>query len=128
MPSSPSSPPTPVAEREPEEPRTYAITGGRTQVNYVLRLETQVMPAGTTTQLSAESAQVLAACGERRSVSVAEIAAALNRPLWAVKVLIGDLLDIGALLLPRSVSDSPGQDPAILRLVLAGLKRQAQQA
>lgn len=123
MPLSQSSPPTAVAEPTPQEPRTYAITGGRTRANHVLHLETQLVPGNTAPkQLSAEAAQVLAACG-RRSVSVAEIAAALNRPLWAAKVLIGDLLDTNALRMPPSASANPERDPHILRLVLDGLRK-----
>lgn len=114
-----------VAEPTPQEPRTYAITGGRTRAHHALRLETQLLPgpAGDL-PLSAEARQVLAACSSR-SASVAEIAHAIGRPVWAAKVLISDLLDTGALLLPRSASTRPGSDPHILRRVLEGLRRQA---
>lgn len=125
MPLSQTSGPTAVAEPAPQEPRTYAITGGRTRADYVLQLETQLMPGvARDQQLSAEAAQVVATCGTR-SVSVAEIAATIDRPMWAAKVLIGDLLDTGALRLPPCASTDPGSDPNILRLVLAGLRRWA---
>lgn len=110
-----------IPDPAPREPRTYVVTGGRTSVDHVLHLETQVIPADTGTRpLYAEEAQVLDACGER-SVSVAEIAATIRRPVWAAKVLIGDLLDIGALLLPLMASATPGSDVDILRRVLEGL-------
>lgn len=125
MPLSPSGQTPAVAELMPQEPRTYAITGGRTRARHVLRVETQLLPGlASDLHLSAEARQVLAACSSR-SASVAEIAHAIGRPVWAAKVLISDLLDTGALLLPRSASTDPGSDPHILRLVLEGLKRQA---
>jgi hypothetical protein len=122
MPLSQSSPTTAVAEPSPQEPRTYAITGGRTRQNYELHLETQLMP-GTpgAQQISGEVLEVVAACG-RRSVSVAEIAALIKRPVWAAKVLIGDLLDTGALVAPPSAGN-PGSDPAVLRHILARLRQ-----
>ncbi|WUH90285.1 DUF742 domain-containing protein [Streptomyces sp. NBC_00433] len=122
MPLSQSSTTASVAEPSPQEPRTYAITGGRTRVRYELHLETQLMPGTASAQpVSAEARQVVAACG-RRSVSVAEIAAAIRRPVWAAKVLIGDLLDTGALIAPPSASN-PGSDPAVLRHILARLRQ-----
>ncbi|WP_374204282.1 DUF742 domain-containing protein [Streptomyces sp. HPF1205] len=88
-------------------------------------METQLLPGpADDLHLSAEAAQVLAACSAR-SASVAEIAHAIGRPVWAAKVLISDLLDTGALLLPHSASTHPGSDPHILALVLEGLRRQA---
>ncbi|WP_435124414.1 DUF742 domain-containing protein [Actinacidiphila sp. bgisy144] len=114
----------PVAEPTPREPRTYVVTGGRTRSRRVLGLETQVMPAGISAPAAvAEGAQVLLACRGRRSVSVAEVAAALRRPVWAAKILIDDLLDLGVLLLPRTAAAAPGSDVAVLRRVLEGLSR-----
>jgi hypothetical protein len=109
-----------VAEPIPREPRTYAITGGRVRATHVLDLETQLVPGRTAAQrVSTEEAQILAACSAR-SISVAEAAHAIGRPVWAARVLIGDLLDAGALVMPAAAAD-PGRDPAILRRVLEGL-------
>ncbi|WNI19962.1 DUF742 domain-containing protein [Actinacidiphila sp. ITFR-21] len=124
MPLPQTSPPP--AGDEPQEPRTYAVTGGRTRANHTLPLEAQLMAGAPGAQypLSAEAVQVVAACGTR-SVSVAEIAAAIRRPVWAAKVLISDLLDSGALRRPVSAGADPARDPDVLRLVLDGLLRWA---
>ena len=116
---------TAVAEPMPQEPRTYALTGGRTTARHKLQLETQVLPGSSSSEhLPAEARHVLAACGER-SVSVAEIAHTLARPVWAAKVLISDLLDAGVLVLPTTASAHPERDPEILLRVLEGLRRRA---
>ncbi|SFF75091.1 Protein of unknown function [Actinacidiphila alni] len=113
--------PAAVAEPIPREPRTYAITRGRVQTTRDLRLEAQLVPGRHTARrpVSAEEAQILAACSIR-SISVAEAAHTIGRPVWAARVLVSDLLDTGALAMPAA-APAPGRDPAVLRRVLAGL-------
>ena len=124
MPVLPDSDATAVAVPEPQEPRLYAVTGGRTAASRVLHIESLLVlgSTGSTHQLSAEARLVLAVCGQR-SVAVAEIANALGQPVWAAKVLISDLLDIGALLLPTPTNLHPERDPQLLLRVVEGLRR-----
>lgn len=106
----------------PQEPRIYAVTGGRTRADHALHLETQLVAGpARTLNLSPEAAEALAAWNPP-SVSVAEIAAAIRRPVWVAKVLISDLIDAGALFVPPSSSADPGRDRAVLLRVLQGLK------
>jgi len=123
--SVPHASPAAVEDPEPQEPRTYAITGGRTTARYTLRPETLLASGDADAdrdQYSAEHGQILAECGRHAIASVAEIAHAIGLPLFATKILIADLLDTGALCFPRSASAEPGTDIEILRRVRDGLR------
>ncbi len=81
--------------------RTYAVTRGRTKPRHLLALET-VLEAGQGRPGPAqaeECGEILALCRERRR-SVVELAGRLGRPVTAVKVLVSDLLDADALVVP----------------------------
>lgn len=109
--------------------RTYAVTRGRTKPRHLLALET-VLEAGQGRPGPAqaeECGEILALCRERRR-SVVELAGCLGRPVTAVKVLVSDLLDADALVVPltQSYADTgAGSVPSIqmLAAVSAGLKR-----
>ncbi|MGV9548320.1 DUF742 domain-containing protein [Streptomyces ardesiacus] len=109
--------------------RTYAVTRGRTKPRHLLALET-VLEAGQGRPGPAqaeECGEILALCGEHRR-SVVELAGRLGRPVTAVKVLVSDLLDAGALVVPLTQSSADtgaGSGPSIqlLAAVSAGLKR-----
>ncbi|MGQ5596851.1 DUF742 domain-containing protein [Streptomyces sp. ESR1.13] len=105
--------------------RTYAVTRGRTKPRHLLGLET-VLEAGRGRPGPAqaeECEEILALCRERRR-SVVELAGRLGRPVTAVKVLVSDLLDADALVVPLTQSYA-GSGPSIqmLAAVSAGLKR-----
>jgi hypothetical protein len=108
--------------------RPYAITAGRTpssSASAQLDLATQVMtlrsaaePAG----LTPEHLKIRRLC--QRSLSVAELAAHLNLPLGVVRVLCGDLIERGVVIV-RSVSQRPAGAPdhELLQAVLDGLSK-----
>ncbi|MFG2924327.1 DUF742 domain-containing protein [Streptomyces sp. NPDC048305] len=111
--------------------RTYTLTRGRTKPRHLLGLDT-VLEAGSGRPGPAqaeECAEILALCRAHRR-SVTELAGRLGRPVTAVKVLVSDLLDADALVVPvtapyaASGSDSDAVPSAqLLAAVSAGLKR-----
>ncbi|MET8571918.1 DUF742 domain-containing protein [Streptomyces sp. NPDC004783] len=107
--------------------RTYALTRGRTKPRHLLALDT-VLDAGPGRPGPAqveECEEILALCRERRR-SVTELAGRLRRPVTAVKVLVSDLLDADALIVPVTASDTDsdaGPSTQLLAALSAGLKR-----
>ncbi|MFG2430385.1 DUF742 domain-containing protein [Streptomyces sp. NPDC048590] len=111
--------------------RTYTLTRGRTKPRHLLGLDT-VLEAGSGRPGPAqaeECAEILALCRAHRR-SVTELAGRLGRPVTAVKVLVSDLLDADALVVPSTApyaasgSDSDaGPSTQLLAAVTAGLKR-----
>ncbi|WP_405878571.1 DUF742 domain-containing protein [Streptomyces sp. NBC_01136] len=110
--------------------RTYTLTGGRTRPRHTLSLETVLEPGPGRPGpgLPEECGQILGLCQQRR-LSVAELAGTIGRPVTPVKILISDLLDVRALVVPVTdaydSSDSPtGQRPTrqLLEALSAGLK------
>jgi hypothetical protein len=85
--------------------RPYAITGGRTDVELDIGLETQIeaTPRGLASQARYrwEAAQILDVC--RRPVALVEIAASLTLPVGVVRVVIADLERDGAVGVHRPV-------------------------
>ncbi|MFB6940770.1 DUF742 domain-containing protein [Streptomyces sp. NPDC060286] len=81
--------------------RTYTLTGGRTRPRHLLGLET-VLDAGPGRAgpgQAEECEEILDLCREHRR-SVTELAGRLGRPVTAVKILVSDLLDADALVIP----------------------------
>ncbi|WP_405012108.1 DUF742 domain-containing protein [Kitasatospora sp. NBC_01539] len=115
--------------------RPYVITGGRSRPSRnVLALESLVstVPGADTAgaELNREHRRILALCG--RLLAVAEISAHLHLPLSVVKVLVGDLWDLGAVhVLPPATAvhrspDVPRAErlpTALLEEVLVGLRQ-----
>ncbi|MER5639765.1 DUF742 domain-containing protein [Kitasatospora sp. NPDC002227] len=107
--------------------RPYVITGGRSRPSRnVLALESLVCaaPAVVTTAdsgLGREHRRILALC--RELLSVAEIAAHLALPLGVVKVLIGDLWDLGAVQVRPPVERAERLPATLLEEVLLGLRQ-----
>ncbi|MFC4642333.1 DUF742 domain-containing protein [Streptomyces vulcanius] len=81
--------------------RNYTLTGGRTRPRYPLSLETELEPGSGRPGpgLPEECRQILALCQQRRR-SVTELAGTIRRPVATVRVLLSDLLDTGALVVP----------------------------
>ncbi|WP_333743034.1 DUF742 domain-containing protein [Streptomyces ardesiacus] len=105
--------------------RTYTVVRGRTKPRHLLGLET-VLEAGQGRPGPAQAAEceeILSLCRERRR-SVVELAGRLGRPVTAVKVLVSDLLDADALVVPLTQSYAgSGPSTQLLAAVSAGLKR-----
>ncbi|MEU2737327.1 DUF742 domain-containing protein [Streptomyces sp. NPDC059340] len=111
--------------------RTYTLTRGRTKPRHLLGLET-VLDAGPGRPgpgQAEECEDILTLCRERRR-SVTELAGRLGRPVTAVKILVSDLLDADALVVPvtspyaaADADADAGPSPQLLAALSAGLKR-----
>jgi len=109
--------------------RTYALTRGRTRPRHLLDLETMLDPGpGRPGPAQAEECEeILALCRERRR-SVVELAGRLGRPVTAVKILVSDLLEANALVVPLThpyadTGAESGPSTQLLAALSAGLKR-----
>ncbi|MDH6222731.1 DUF742 domain-containing protein [Streptomyces pseudovenezuelae] len=115
--------PAPLPDDTADIVRLYALTDGRTRPRHQLDMDTVLGPGSRSPQgLPEESTRIIALCQERTRPLV-ELAGMLGLHVTAVRVLVSDLIDAGALKLP--VSDTPGEDreAQLLRAVAAGLKR-----
>jgi uncharacterized protein DUF742 len=105
--------------------RPYAITRGRIpSPDITLDLSTQVMALRNTQEpvgLTPEHVTILQLC--QRPLSVAELAAYVKVPLAVVKVLCGDLIERGDVIVrsPSQITQTP--DREVLQAVLDGLYR-----
>ncbi|WP_371480143.1 DUF742 domain-containing protein [Kitasatospora sp. NBC_00315] len=107
--------------------RPYVITGGRSRPSReTLALESLLCasphfsepPAET---LNREHRRILALC--RNLLSVAEVAAHLGLPLGVVKVLVGDLWDLGAVQVLPPAPQAERLPATLLEEVLVGLRQ-----
>ncbi len=106
--------------------RPYAWTRGRTRPAYDLAVETLVSTSDHGRDVAAltsvEHRSVAGLCREPRSV--AEVAALLSLPLGVARVVLGDMADIGLVMVHQtagSAGDVP--DVALMERVLSGLRR-----
>lgn len=106
--------------------RPYTWTRGRTRPVYDLAVETLVSTSAPGPALagmtSVEHRSVAELCCAPRSV--AEVAALLGLPLGVARVLLGDMADLGLVVVHRGATNS-GDAPGIsfLERVLSGLRR-----
>ncbi|MGW3963117.1 DUF742 domain-containing protein [Amycolatopsis sp. NPDC005003] len=105
--------------------RPYARTGGRTRSDHNLALEALVSTSDDGRRYrgvrSVEHRRICDLCLDTRSV--AEIAAHLRLPLGVVKVLVGDMADIGLVLIHQTeliLGDRSSRE--FMERVLAGLR------
>jgi hypothetical protein len=104
--------------------RPYTMTGGRTRhsgtnfdlVAYVMTVE----QAPADVDLHPEHLAALEAC--QRPLSVAELAAQLDLPLGVIRVLLGDLLDRGLVMVREPAKDLNLLDERLLEAVMHGLQ------
>ncbi|AUG79011.1 hypothetical protein CFP65_4257 [Kitasatospora sp. MMS16-BH015] len=109
--------------------RPYVITGGRSRPSRnVLALESLVaavpaaeLPDPEAAGLGREHLRILGLA--RELLSVAEIAAHLRLPLGVVKVLLGDLWDLGAVHVRPPVEQAERLPATLLEEVLVGLRQ-----
>lgn len=105
--------------------RPYAWTGGRTKSNHRFELETLVSTTELcqTTQLERlEHLSVAELCRHPRSV--AEVGAVLRVPLGVARVLLGDMADLGLIIVHGTVLDGGSASHLLLmEKVLSGLRR-----
>jgi hypothetical protein len=104
--------------------RPYAMTSGRTQPSTPLDLMSLVRATGSgmvgKSQLGVEHSKALELC--QSPTSVAEVAALLHRPVTVTKVVLSDLIELGAVIAKFAPSEY-SNDPAILEAVIDGLRR-----
>lgn len=121
--------------------RPYVRTGGRTQSSRNLAVEAMISVSTGTSRHSpginnefrgheyrnpefrnVEYHSVLAVC--RRPKSVAEVAASLSVPLGVARVLLGDMADLGLVIVHDTNADGDGRPAlALMERVLNGLRR-----
>jgi hypothetical protein len=106
--------------------RPYAWTGGRTKSTVDLRIETMVSTSEHGENIEAlrqtEHRSIAELCAEPRSV--AEVATLLSVPLGVAKVLLGDMTNLGLVIVHKTATG--GDNKAHLMLmerVLSGLRR-----
>ncbi|MFH9863317.1 DUF742 domain-containing protein [Streptomyces sp. NPDC017202] len=109
--------------------RPYAMTGGRTHpgptgVRFDLIALVTLAPAAPSadgTKLGPEHRVLVDLC-RTETQSVAELAAGSDLPVGVVRVLLGDLLELGRVAVSRPVPPAQLPDERILREVVEGLR------
>ncbi len=101
--------------------RAYAVTRGRTKASQFLEMVTLVVTVSAMEVAGPEHREILRRC--RQPLSVAEVAAAIDLPLGAAKVLISDLIEQGALLARSPDRESVSLDRQLIRTVIDGIRR-----
>jgi hypothetical protein len=110
--------------------RPYAMTGGRTKpgptgVRFdliaLVSLDTGAPDVGDDTSLGPEHRALIELC-RIETQSVAELAAGADLPVGVVRVLLGDLLELGCVTVSRPVPPAQLPDERILREVIEGLR------
>ncbi|MEU3898591.1 DUF742 domain-containing protein [Streptomyces sp. NPDC045251] len=109
--------------------RPYAMTGGRTRPGPagmrfdLIALVTRVPgePGSDAAVLGPEHRILLRLC-RSETQSVAELAADADLPVGVVRVLLGDLVELGCVTVSRPVPPAHLADERILREVIAGLR------
>jgi hypothetical protein len=104
--------------------RPYAMTKGRTQPSTPLDLMSMVRATGQgmvgPDQLGVEHAKALELC--QNPTSVAEIAGRLRRPVTVTKVVLSDLIELGAVIAKFTPAEYRC-DTAVLEAVIDGLRK-----
>jgi len=106
--------------------RSFARAGGRTRPSRdefnLITLIVAVNPDTTRPGLEPEHIVILHMC-TGTPLSVAEVAARLDLPAAVAKVLLGDLLDMGAIHTRAPIALAEAPDIHILQAVLDGIRR-----
>jgi hypothetical protein len=104
--------------------RPYTATYGRTQPTSALDLMSLVKATGrgriSLDRLGYEHSQALQLC--RAPIAVAEVAAHLRQPANVAKVLLSDLIDVGAVITRPPPASSYTDNPETLEALLVGLR------
>lgn len=110
--------------------RPYAMTGGRTKsgptgVRFdliaLVTLDTGAPNMDDDTALGPEHRVLIDLC-RPETQSVAELSADADLPVGVVRVLLGDLLELGCVTVSRPVPPAQLPDERILREVIEGLR------
>ena len=103
--------------------RAYTLTAGRTQAKVDLPFEAtleRVSPEGAHTP-EGQIGQILEICD---SQSVAEVSAAVRLPIGVVRVLLGDLVELGHVRVQKTLTESSSFDERkdLIERTLRGLR------
>ncbi|MFI0961645.1 DUF742 domain-containing protein [Streptomyces sp. NPDC021080] len=110
--------------------RPYAVTGGRTKAGpagthfdliALVALDRAAPEADEDGSLGPEHRNLIELC-RAETLSVAELAAGTGLPVGVVRVLLGDLLERGRVVVSRPVPPAHLPDERILREVIEGLR------
>ncbi|WP_328745192.1 DUF742 domain-containing protein [Streptomyces sp. NBC_00285] len=110
--------------------RPYAMTGGRTKpgptgVRFdliaLVTLNASAPNIGDDSALGPEHRALIDLC-RPETQSVAELGAGADLPVGVVRVLLGDLLELGCVTVSRPVPPAQLPDERILREVIEGLR------
>ncbi|MGW1064121.1 DUF742 domain-containing protein [Streptomyces aureus] len=110
--------------------RPYAVTGGRTQAGppgarfdliALVALDRTAPETDEDDSLGPEHLTLVELC-RAETLSVAELAAGTGLPVGVVRVLLGDLLERGRVIVRRPVPPAHLPDERILREVIEGLR------
>ncbi|MEV7242666.1 DUF742 domain-containing protein [Streptomyces sp. NPDC003236] len=110
--------------------RPYAMTGGRTQpgpsgVSFdliaLVTLDPDAPGVDDDAVLGPEHRSLIGLCRDETQ-SVAELAAGADLPVGVVRVLLGDLLELGRVTVSRPVPPAHLPDERVLREVIEGLR------
>ncbi|MFD5406978.1 DUF742 domain-containing protein [Streptomyces griseorubiginosus] len=110
--------------------RPYAMTGGRTKpgptgVRFdliaLVTLDAGALGPGEDSALGPEHRVLIDLC-RIETQSVAELGAGADLPVGVVRVLLGDLLELGCVTVSRPVPPAQLPDERILREVIEGLR------
>ncbi|MFF8475809.1 DUF742 domain-containing protein [Streptomyces sp. NPDC015414] len=110
--------------------RPYAMTGGRTQpgpsgVSFdliaLVTLDPDAPAVDDDAVLGPEHRSLIGLCRDETQ-SVAELAAGADLPVGVVRVLLGDLLELGRVTVSRPVPPAHLPDERVLREVIEGLR------
>ncbi|MBQ1096012.1 DUF742 domain-containing protein [Streptomyces sp. b94] len=109
--------------------RPYAMTGGRTRPGptgvrfdlIALVARAPDAPGTDNTALGPEHRTLIDLC-RTETQSVAELAADADLPVGVVRVLLGDLVELGSVTVSRPVPPAQLPDERILREVIDGLR------
>ncbi|WP_419993325.1 DUF742 domain-containing protein [Streptomyces boninensis] len=110
--------------------RPYAMTGGRTRpgptsVRFdfiaLIDVDEGALGHGEETALGPEHRSLIKLC-RIETQSVAELAADTDLPVGVIRVLLGDLLELGYITVRRPVPPAQLPDEKILREVIDGLR------
>jgi len=101
--------------------RPFALTGGRTRAGgeFDLMAVVKALSADAPATCGPEHGNILWLC--TAPLSVAEIASDLNLPVGVVRVLLGDLLDHGLIVVHRPTPVSQLPHGGVLKEVIDGL-------
>lgn len=122
--SEPDTPPTQAPAQEVFRAAPYVLTNGRTKPTTPLDLMSLVRATGRARaeHLAVTHRKTLAVC--QKPVSVAEVAAHIGQTVTVAKVLLSDLIEIGAVIAKYPLPNTHfTDDPDILEAVLDGLRK-----